>query len=201
MATTREQWLMIGMISSALGALTIFGPWLTIDYYDHYGAIYESYNGFTLFDSGYHFGLAMFVPILISIIFVLTFIRFKVYGNQKCTKYIVGAFIAIFLLSWYFNVSADWTYDNYPQYTGVYGTGLAETGAVGIAFINIIFASLADSRYYDNSKSTEPNRFDTKGPMLQDTINFCPNCGADLTSQNGERPIYCPKCGSYLGDK
>ncbi len=200
MATTHDQWLTIGKILSVLGALTIFGPWLTIDYYDHYGAIYESYNGLSLFDSGYYFGIAMLVPIVVALIFVFMFIRFKVYGNEKCLPYIGVAFIVIFLLSWFYNVSANWTYDNYPYYTEVYGSGLAETGAVIIGIANIIIAHLADKNS-NNNPSYESNGQVMNNSTLTNTINFCPKCGEKITTQSGEIPSYCPKCGSYIDKK
>lgn len=187
------------MILSALGALTIFGPWVTIDYYDHYGPIYESYNGFTLFDSGYFFGIAMIVPILISLLFVYSFIRFKVYKDQKCTNYAVIVFVAIFLLSWWFNVAVTDTYDNYPYYTEVYGSGFAETGAVGLAFINMIVAYLADSIYRKTSNKMEQTSIISTEITSQDSINYCPKCGMDLTHQSVDDLSYCPKCGTYVG--
>lgn len=197
MAITSNEWFKIGAVFSAIGALTIFGPWLTIDYYDHYGYIFESYNGFTLFDSGYFFGPAMFIPILISLIFVVLFILFAVVKDRNITKYAGVAFVVIFLLSWGFNIAVIGEYDNYPYFTEVYNSGLAETGSIGISFICIIIAALAASK----SRTIDASATNAPSVSLTDPsedVRFCSNCGRDISSIDGDVK-YCPGCGSYIG--
>ena len=200
MATTHEQWLTIGKVFSVLGALTIFGPWLTIDYYDHYGAIYESYNGFTLFDSGYFFGIAMFIPIVVAALFVASFIKFKAYGNQKIGSSLLLIFVTIFILSWWFNYSVMGVYDNYPYFTEKYDSGLAEIGAVVIALLNVIFAYHADKRLSKSNPPIKPD-YNAVNPPQTENNNYCPGCGAYIASETNKGASFCPYCGKDLSTK
>jgi len=210
MATTHNQWLTIAKIFSAIGALTIFGPWLTIDYYDHYGYMFFSYNGFTLFDSGYFFGVAMFIPIIVSLMFVASFIRVHVYPNERNCRYMILILVVMFLICWYYNIAADGVYDNYPYFTEIYGSGLAETGSLIFAFLNVIFVYLADSAMDSERRlAMQPmaetpvvtNRTDeeTIAFTTSDGKRFCPNCGAAL--YNADTHDFCPNCGKNLREE
>ena len=202
MTTTREQWLTIGMLMSVLGALTIFGPWLNIDYYDHYGKVPETFNGFTIFDSGYSFEIALTFPILISIFFVCCLIRFyfhKIgkFKDQKCVWYLVGVFAVVVIFSLWFNFAVTKTITS-SHYSIKCGPGWAVIGAICIAFVNMVIAYLADSSCRKNSNSVEPLYGGSTRVAPSGSYSYCPKCGMDLTSQSIEDLSYCPKCGAYI---
>ena len=188
------------MVFSVFGALTVFGPWLTIDYYDQYGYIYESYNGFTLFSSGLYFGPAMFIPIAIAILFIFSFLKFRNCGYERRSKYFLIMFIVIFVLSWIYNMSVIGVYDNYPYFTEYYDSGLAEETAIIISIINLIIACVADSKIPIPNVPEVGNNPPPCPPVQEGQVNFCPNCGTKLSSENGERGSFCPNCGSYIGN-
>ena len=183
-----------------IGALTIFGPWLTIDYYDHYGPIFETYNGFSLFNSGYYFGIAMFVPIVVSILFIVSYNKFNKNGDKGCGNYCLIMFIATYLLTWFYNIHVMDTYDNYPYYTEVYDYGWAETVAIAISFLNMIFGYLADKRPSQSEPAAVTEVCDTYGNENSVAITYCPNCGADLSSITEGTTTYCPNCGMHIGN-
>lgn len=196
--STREQWQTTGMITSVLGALMIFGPWLNIRYYDSYGTIFESYNGLTLFDSGYFFGLAMFIPIAITVLFIVSIVKFKDPRNQKIGPTILVLFLTIFFLSWWYNYAVTGVYDNYPYYTETYESGFAETIAVGIAFLNIFFAYTIDRKSDEPNPPIQRDNQQIGIELTKEETHFCPNCGADIAAQTESGALYCPFCGKYL---
>ncbi len=201
MTMTHEQLMTLGKVLSVLGAVTIFAPWLEIHYYDHYGAIYESYNGLTLFNSGYYFGLAMFVPIVIMVLFIVSFMRYKTYNNTRNGNVLLGMFLAMFFLSWYYNIASSGVNDNYPYFTESYYTGIGETAALTIGFINMIVAYVADKRLPDGRSPSPWAVQNTTAPASSDEASFCPFCGNKLTTESGKSMSYCPYCGRYIGPK
>ena len=151
----------------------------------------------------------MFIPILISLMFVAAFIRFHVYPNQKSCKYMVALIIVMLFISWYYNVCADGVYDNCPYYTEYYGTGFAETGSLIIATLLVFIALFADMSMTAGTKSVaQPHSGVTDGlvtvesetPVFttSDFKRFCPDCGAAITDPINHK--YCPACGRNLRD-
>jgi hypothetical protein len=201
MAMTHEQLITLGKVLSVLGALTIFVPWLKIDYYDYYGPIYETYNGFSLFNSGYYFGVAMYIPIVIMILFIVSYLRYKLYNDQRNGNILLGLFILMFLLSWHYNISANGMYDNRPYFLEFYSSRIAETISLILAFISMIVAYMDEKKLQIKMSpplgaATEP----AYSPSSDDN-EFCPNCGTKLTTKSDQPMSYCPCCEIYIGGR
>ncbi len=213
----------IGLIVSLIGTLTILVNWLELTFEDYYGITYYWYNGIELMTSGdftdpkgvFHSmsgSLGRFVPMLITIAFICTAIRFLV---RKDRKYMLDVGLSMGL------VVIACIYMIYWVHPGTYyGEGFIEQHSFGtgpilglvIAFLNLALAYIIDHNPEQKPEprpepmpvpEPEPEPVPSAMPIQPETVEheeyafFCPNCGKGVKKENANF-TFCMSCGTKL---
>jgi len=209
----------IGLIVSLIGTLTILVNWLELTFEDYYGITYFWYNGIELMISGdfsdpegvfysMNGSLGRFVPMLISIAFICTGIRYLVRIDRK---YMLDVGISMGL------VIIACIYMMYWAHPGsFYGEGFIEQHSFGtgpilglvIALLNLALAYIIDHNIETKPEPRpepmhEPEPEQSAIPAPSEPIEqeeyafFCPKCGKGVRKENANF-IFCMSCGTKL---
>ena len=215
----RQQLLILGLVVSAIGCLTILLNWLEMDFKSTYVNLSFDYTGISLITSGdftdpdglfYNADigkLGVYTPTLICIAFAAIALRFLVkvdgrpYMKDVAITVILIIIGSIYMIYWV--GPGSYYYDYSAVETHGFGTG--PFVSIFLAVVCGVIASAIDNAGTDHTDAVSHT---TSAPYVADSgltepstrsgSLFCPYCGENLSGQGQNTLRFCSHCGANL---